>query len=66
MDAIQAIQNLNIYRVNPIGANQRDSGSAPNMFESGLFAQPKLGEHNLNYPKVKGSETQGRSLDLLA
>ena len=55
MNGIEAIQPNNIFRVNAV-----------NRFDSGLFTQQTNENYNLNHPKVKGSETQARHLDLLA
>lgn len=57
MNKINAIQPNSFYRVNPVNLfdNYRQNNN--------LFAQS---QYNLNHPKVFGSETQARSLDLLA
>lgn len=65
---IESIQNYNQYRVQGINLfeNSREKCCPPKGFDTGLFASQSTGKHNLNYPKVQGSETQARSLDLLA
>ncbi len=68
MNGIEAIQPNNIFRVNAVNLfeNGRQSRTSFNRFDSGLFTQQTNENYNLNHPKVKGSETQARHLDLLA
>jgi len=68
MTSIQPIQNQNIYRVNPINMfeNKQDNAKSSNIFETGLFANQKNTGYNLQHPRIQGSETQAKNLDLLA
>lgn len=63
LDSIKAVQAQQIYRVQPVAWNDGTNGRQQKTSETNFFAN---GAHNLNYPSVKGSETLGRSLDLLA
>lgn len=67
MNGIKAIQPTNIFKVNAINLFE-NSGKNQNVnkFNTGLFAQQTNNNYNLNHPRVIGSETQARSLDLLA
>ena len=67
MNGIDAIQPINMFRVNPVNLfeNSRQNKGI-NTFNSGLFAQQTNSNYNLNHPRVLGSETQARHLDLLA
>ncbi len=68
MNGIDAIQPNNIFRVNAVNffENGRQNRSVQNNFDTGLFARQDNNEYNLNHPRVRGSETQARNLDLLA
>ena len=68
MNGIEAIQSNNIFRVNAVNLfeNSRQNKAAVNRFDTGLFAQQTNDNYNLNHPRVIGSETQARHLDLLA
>ncbi len=68
MNGIEAIQPNNIFRVNAVNLfeNSRQNRAASSRFDSGLFAQQTNENYNLNHPRVRGSETQARNLDLLA
>ncbi len=68
MNGIDAIQPNNIFRVNAVNffENSRQNKNVQNNFESGLFAYQDNNQYNLNHPRVIGSETQARYLDLLA
>lgn len=57
MNSVKAIQPNSFYRINPISMFT-DCRQYKN-----LFAQS---EHNLNHPKVFGSETKANHLDFLA
>lgn len=63
MESIKAIQAQQIYRVQPVAWNDGTSSRQQKNSEVNFFAN---GGHNLNYPSIKGSDTVGRSLDLLA
>ncbi len=67
MNGIEAIQPINIFRVNPVNLfeNNRQNKSV-NSFNTGLFAQQANNNYNLNHPRIIGSQTQARHLDLLA
>lgn len=67
MNGINAVQPNNIFRVNAVNffENSRQDKSVQR-FNSGLFAQQTNENYNLNHPRVIGSETQARYLDLLA
>lgn len=67
MNGIESIQPINMFRVNPVNLfeNNRQNKSV-NIFNTGLFAQQTNSDYNLNHPRVIGSETQARHLDLLA
>ncbi len=60
MNGIEAIQQQNIYRVNPINFFER----AQRREDNNIFRQQT--GFSLNHPVVAGSPTQARSLDLLA
>lgn len=66
---IDKIQPNYIFKVDPVNffeaGKQRQTGKN-NSFNSGLFTQLSNEAYNLNHPKVAGSETQAKSLDLLA
>ncbi len=68
MNGIEAIQPNNIFRVNAVNLfeNSRQNRAVANRFDSGLFAQQTNENYNLNHPRVIGSETQAKHLDLLA
>lgn len=68
MNGIEAIQPNNIFRVNAVNLfdNSRQNRASFNRFDSGLFAQQTNENYNLNHPRVIGSETQAKHLDLLA
>ncbi len=68
MNGIDAIQPNNIFRVNAVNLfeNGRQNRGVQNNFDTGLFARQDNNEYNLNHPRVIGSETQARHLDLLA
>lgn len=57
MNSVKAIQPNSFYRINPISMF-----TDRKQYEN-LFAQS---EHNLNHPKVFGSETKANHLDFLA
>ena len=67
MNGIEALQPINMFRVNPVKLfeNNRQNKSI-NAFIGGLFAQQTNNAYNLNHPRVIGSETQAKHLDLLA
>ena len=67
MNGIEAVQPNNIFRViavNLFDNNRQDK--AVQQFNTGLFTQQRNENYNLNHPRVVGSETQARHLDLLA
>ncbi len=68
MNGIEAIRSNNIFRVNAVNLfeNSRQNRAVSNRFDTGLFAQQSNNDYNLNHPRVAGSETQARHLDLLA
>lgn len=66
MNTIDAIQRQNIFRVQPVNLFENRGQKEANKFDSGLFTAQENNIFNLNHPKVAGSETQARSLDLLA
>ena len=68
MNGIEAIKQQNIYRVNAINLfeSENEGFATRNPFGSSLFAQQTNNDYNPNHPRVKGSETQARHLDLLA
>lgn len=69
MNSIDAIQPNNNYRVNAVNLfenRNQNNARTNNIFSTGLFAQQTNENYNLNHPRVIGSETQARSLDLLA
>ncbi len=68
MNGIEAIQPNNIFRVNAVNLfeNSRQNRAVANRFDSGLFVQQTNENYNLNHPRVRGSETQAKHLDLLA
>lgn len=67
MDGIKAIQPANIFKVNAINLFENSSKNQNvNKFNTSLFAQQTNNNYNLNHPRVIGSETQARNLDLLA
>ena len=68
MNGIEAIQPNNIFRVNAVNLfeNSRQNRAVANRFDSGLFARQTNENYNLNHPRVIGSETQAKHLDLLA
>ncbi len=68
MNRIDAIQSNNIFRVNAVNLfeNGRQNRGVKNIFDSGLFARQDNENYNLNHPRVAGSETTAKSLDLLA
>lgn len=61
MNGIEAIQQQQIYRVNPINLFERREQSGR---QENIFAQQN--GFNLNHPVVAGSPVQARNLDLLA
>lgn len=63
LDSIKAVQAQQIYKVQPVAWNDGSNGRQQKTSEANFFSN---GAHNLNYPSVKGSDTLGRSLDLLA
>jgi hypothetical protein len=67
MNGIEAIQPTNIFRVNQVNLFERSrQNKNVNSFNRGLFTQQTNVNYNLNHPRVIGSETQARHLDLLA
>ena len=68
MNGIDRIQPNNIFRVNAVNLfeNDRQNKGVQNEFNSGLFSRQDNEEYNLNHPRVAGSATQARNLDLLA
>lgn len=68
MNGIEAVQPNNIFRVNAVNLfdNNNRQNKAVRRFDTGLFAQQTNENYNLNHPRVIGSETQARHLDLLA
>ena len=68
MNGIDAIQPNNIFRVNAVNLfeNNRQNRSIHNNFDTGLFAGQSNNEYNLNHPRVVGSATTAKNLDLLA
>ena len=67
MNGIEAIQPNNIFKVNAVNLfeNRRQNPAVSNRFDSGLFARQDNNNYNLNHPRVVGSETQAKHLDLL-
>lgn len=65
MNTIDAIQRQNIFRVQPVNLFENRGQQEGNKFDSGLFTAQDNNIFNLNHPKVSGSETQARNLDLL-
>ncbi len=63
LDSIKAVQAQQIYKVQPVAWNDGTNAKQQKNAEVNFFAN---GGHNLNYPSIKGSETLGKSLDLLA
>ncbi len=63
LDSVKAVQAQQMYRVQPVAYNDGSNGRQQKNTEFNFFAN---GLHNLNYPSIKGSETVGKSLDLLA
>lgn len=63
LDSIKAVQAQQMYRVQPVAYNDGSNGRQQKNNEVNFFAN---GGHNLNYPSIKGNETIGKSLDLLA
>ena len=63
MNGIEAIQQQQIYRVNPVNLFERREQSSRSDFAN-IFANQS--NYNLNHPAVAGSPTQARNLDLLA
>lgn len=63
LDSIKAVQAQQIYKVQPVAWNDGSNGRQQKTSETNFFSS---GKYNLNYPSVKGSETVGKSLDLLA
>lgn len=68
MNGIEAIQPNNIFKVNPVNLfeNRPQNPAVSNRFDSGLFTRQDNNSYNLNHPRVVGSETQAKHLDLLA
>lgn len=66
MNTIDAIQRQNIFKVQPVNLFENRGSKEANKFDSGLFTTPENNIFNLNHPKISGSDTQARSLDLLA
>lgn len=62
-DSIKAVQPQQIYRVQPVTYNDGSNGRQQKNSEVNFFANKG---NNLNYPSIKGNETVGKSLDLLA
>lgn len=65
---IDKIQQNYIYKVDPVNffETRKQNPSENNRFNSGLFAQQTNESFNLIHPKVAGSESRAKSLDLLA
>lgn len=66
MNPIKAIQQNNIFKVNPVSLYGNREQYGNNKLDSGLFSSQSGGNYNLNHPKVIGSETQAKFLDLMA
>jgi len=65
MNGIDAIQQQQIYRVNPVNLfERREQNNNPKSYGN-IFTQGQFG-YNLEHPVVAGSPTQARNLDLLA
>lgn len=62
-DSIKAVQAQQMYRVQPVSYNDGSNGKQQKNSEVNFFSN---GANNLNYPSIKGNETVGKSLDLLA
>lgn len=65
---IDKIQQNYIYKVDPVNffETRKQNPSETNRFNTGLFAQQTNDNFNLNHPKITGSESRAKSLDLLA
>lgn len=66
---IDRIQPGYIQKVDAVSffeAQRKNPAKQNNFFNSGLFTSITEGGHNLNYPKVAGSETLAKNLDLVA
>lgn len=61
-DSIKSVQAQQLYRVQPVALNDSSNGRQQKNSEVNFFAN---GSYNLNRPSVEGSQTLGRSLDLL-
>ncbi len=69
MSRIDSIQPNNIFRVNPVtflGDDSKNNRNTPLSFDTGLFRQQSNDNYNLNHPRVIGSDTQAKNLDILA
>lgn len=64
MNGIDAIQQQQIYRVNPINLFERREQNNQKSYGN-IFSEGKFG-YNLDHPVVAGSPTQARNLDILA
>lgn len=66
---IDKIQPNYIFKVDPVNffeSGKQRKAEKNNSFNSGLFTQQTNEAYNLNHPRVAGSQTQAKSLDLLA
>ena len=64
LDSIKAVQAQQLYRVQLVAFNDGSNGrQAQKNSEINFFAN---GYNTLNHPSVKGNDTIGKSLDLLA
>ena len=57
---VQKVDAVNFFET------QKKAPTEKNFFNSGLFTSVTEGGHNLYYPKVAGSETLAKNLDLVA
>ena len=67
MNTISPIRQNLFQKVDAVNLfeNRNQKNLNANIFESGLFKK-NSSEYHLEHPKVAGSETQARHLDLLA
>lgn len=65
---IDKIQPNYIFKVDPVNffETRKQEPAKNNIFSSGLFTAQTNGNFNLTHPKVAGSETSAKKLDLLA
>lgn len=63
LNSIKAIQAQQLYKVQPVSLQDGSNGRKPQnaTLDDDFFMS---GKYNLEYPKVEGSPTLGKSLDL--